>query len=51
MSRLGPSTTGVGCRYVKDLTKIDLEVLEAIVDESDRTLTAGTHGDRAADHR
>ena len=40
LSRLGPHTTGVGCLYVKDLAKIDLEVLEAIVDESYRTLTA-----------
>ena len=51
LSRLGPHTTGVGCLYVKDLAKVDLEVLEAIVDESYRTLTAGTNGQRAADHR
>ena len=51
LSRLGPHTTGVGCLYVKDLSKVDLGVLEAIVDESYRTLTAGTHGHRAADHR
>ena len=51
LSRLGPHTTGVGCLYVKDLSKVDLAVLEAIVDESYRTLTAGTHGQRAADHR
>ncbi len=51
LSRLGPHTTGVGCLYVKDLSKVDLGVLEAIVDESYRTLTAGTNGQRAADHR
>ena len=51
LSRLGPHTTGVGCLYVKDLAKVDLGVLEAIVDESYRTLTAGTYGHRAADHR
>ena len=51
LSRLGPHTTGVGCLYVKDLAKIDLEVLEAIVDESYRTLTSGTQGHRAAEHR
>jgi hypothetical protein len=51
LSRLGPHTTGVGCLYVKDLAKVDLGVLEAIVDESYRTLTAGTHGHRAAEHR
>jgi len=51
LSRLGPHTTGVGCLYLKDLSKIDLAVLEAIVDECYRTLTAGTYGQRAADHR
>jgi len=51
LSRLGPHTTGVGCLYVKDLANVDLGVLEAIVDESYRTLTAGTYGHRAADHR
>ncbi len=40
LSRLGPHTTGVGCLYLKDLSKVDLAVLEAIVDESYRTLTA-----------
>ncbi|HSU36957.1 MAG TPA: DUF1801 domain-containing protein [Propionibacteriaceae bacterium] len=39
LSRLGPHTTGVGCLYVKDLAKVDLGVLEAIVDESYQTLT------------
>jgi hypothetical protein len=51
LSRLGPHTTGVGCLYVKDLAKVDLGVLEAIVDESYRTLTAGTQGHRAAEDR
>ena len=51
LSRLGPHTTGVGCLYVKDLADVDLGVLEAIVDESYRTLTAGPYGHRAADHR
>ena len=51
LSRLGPHTTGVGCLYVKDLAKVDLGVLEAIVGESYHTLTAGTHGHRAADDR
>ena len=40
LSRLGPHTTGVGCLYLKDLSQVDLEVLEAIVEESYRTLTA-----------
>jgi hypothetical protein len=51
LSRLGPHTTGVGCLYVKDLAKVDLGVLEAIVGESYHTLTAGTYGHRAADNR
>jgi hypothetical protein len=47
LEQLGPHTTGVGCVYVKDLEKIDLSVLEAIVAESYRTLTSGTYGLRA----
>ena len=47
LERLGPHTTGVGCLYIKDLDKIDLSVLEAIVDESYRTVTAGTYMLRA----
>jgi hypothetical protein len=51
LSRLGPHTTSVGCLYIKDLTQVDLGVLEEIVGESYRTLTAGTFTNRAADHR
>jgi hypothetical protein len=51
LSRLGPHTTSVGCLYIKDLAKVDLGVLEEIVAESYRTLTSGTYGNRAADHR
>jgi len=47
LKQLGPHTTGVGCLYIKDLDKIDLSVLEGIVTESYRTLTAGTYGLRA----
>ncbi len=47
LKKLGPHTTGVGCLYVKDLDKIDVSVLEAIVAESYRTLTADTYGLRA----
>src|SRR5215218_10268641 len=47
LERLGPHTTGVGCLYIKDLDKIDLSVLEGIMTESYRTLTAGTYGLRA----
>jgi hypothetical protein len=51
LARLGPHTTGVGCVYVKNLAQVDLGVLEEIVGESYRTLTAGTYPNRAADHR
>ena len=51
LSRLGPHTASVGCLYLKDLSKVDLGVLEEIVGESYRTLTAGVFGNRAADHR
>jgi hypothetical protein len=47
LEQLGPHTTGVGCLYIKDLTQIDVSVLEAIVAESYRNLTAGTYGLRA----
>jgi hypothetical protein len=47
LDQLGPHTTGVGCLYIKDLDKIDLAVLEAIVAESYRTLTADTYRLRA----
>jgi Domain of unknown function (DU1801) len=51
LGRLGPHTTGVGCLYLKDLSQVDLEVLEKIVGESYQTVTAGTYTNRAADHR
>jgi hypothetical protein len=47
LTRLGPHTTGVGCLYIKDLDTIDLAVLEAVVAESYRTLTADTYPLRA----
>jgi Domain of unknown function (DU1801) len=47
LTQLGPHTTGVGCLYIKDLDKIDLSILEGIITESYRTLTAGTYGLRA----
>jgi uncharacterized protein DUF1801 len=42
LDQLGPHTTGVACIYVKDLTAVDLEVLETIVSRSYATLTAST---------
>jgi len=47
LEQLGPHTTGVGCIYVKDLTAVDLEVLETIVSRSYAALTAGAYTKRA----
>jgi hypothetical protein len=47
LKQLGPHATGVGCLYIKDLDKIDIPVLEGIVTESYRNLTADTYGLRA----
>ena len=49
LAKLGPHTTGVGCLYVKDLTRVDLEVLEEILGDSYRRLSAGTYDKRARD--
>ncbi len=49
LESLGPHSTGVGCVYIKDLTEIDLGVLEAIVANSYATLTADTYTERARD--
>ena len=48
LERLGPNTTGVGCIYLKDLTLVDLAIVEQIFRTSYATLTAGrTHSERA----
>jgi hypothetical protein len=47
LNQLGPHTTGVGCLYIKDLDKIDISILEVIVAESYRTLSADTYTLRA----
>jgi hypothetical protein len=47
LRQLGPHATGVGCLYIKDLGTIDLSVLEAIISESYRTITADTYSLRA----
>ena len=49
LDRLGPHTTGVGCIYIKDLEKVDLDALEAIVGRSYERLTAGVWPNRAAE--
>ncbi|MGH2776498.1 MAG: DUF1801 domain-containing protein [Actinomycetota bacterium] len=47
LSRLGPHTTGVGCLYIKDLSAVDLDVLEQIIRSSYETLSADTYRHRA----
>ena len=47
LGQLGPHTTGVGCIYMKDLTAVDLDVLEAVVARSFGAVTAGTFTKRA----
>ena len=49
LEQLGPHTTGVGCIYLKDLSAVDLAILEAIVATSYATLTDGTYTKRARD--
>jgi len=43
---LGAHRTGVGSVYITNLKKVDLAVLETIIAESYRTLTAGTYEHR-----
>jgi hypothetical protein len=47
LERLGPHRPGVGCVYLKDLSAVDLEVLEELVRRSYATLTEGTYTKRA----
>ena len=49
LERLGPHTTGLVCVYIKDLEAVDLGVLEGIVAESYRNVTAGVWAKRARD--
>ncbi|WP_346234098.1 DUF1801 domain-containing protein [Parafrigoribacterium mesophilum] len=49
LARLGEYSTGVGCLYLKDLEKVDLAVLEEIIDSSYRTAASGVFGNRARD--
>ncbi|MFP2960367.1 DUF1801 domain-containing protein [Myxococcus sp. 1LA] len=49
LAKLGPHTSGTGCLYIKDLTKVDLDVLTGIVRASFKTVTAGTSGKRASE--
>lgn len=44
LAKLGPHTTGAGCLYLKDLTKLDLDVLAGMIRASFETVTAGTFG-------
>jgi hypothetical protein len=47
LERLGPHKIGVGCLYLKDLTTVDLSVLEEMIKRSYTALTSGTYGMRA----
>jgi len=49
LAKLGPHSTGVGCLYLRNLDDIDLDVLESMVRDSYRTVTADTFGQRARD--
>ena len=51
LTRLGPHTSGVGTIYIKDLTRLDVDVLRDIVAQSCVTLTGGTYRLRARDTR
>jgi hypothetical protein len=49
LQRLGPHTTGLVCLYLKNLDDVDLGVLEGIVADSYRNVTAGIFTKRARD--
>jgi hypothetical protein len=49
LSRLGPHKTGLVCLYITNLDKVDLGVLEGILRESYRAVTAGVFASRAKD--
>lgn len=49
LARLGPHSTGMGCLYLPDLEKIDLDLLRSIVTRSYQTVTAGIFSNRAQD--
>lgn len=34
LAQLGPHSTGAGCLYIKDLEKVDLDVLRGILERS-----------------
>jgi len=44
LARLGPHTTSASCLYLKDLSKVDLAVLEELVAASYRAVTAPGFG-------
>lgn len=47
LAHLGPHKTGVGCLYISNLDKVDLNVLEEIVTSSWRSVSSGTYTQRA----
>lgn len=49
LERLGAHKAAVGCLYITNLDRVDLGVLEEIIAESWRTMSAGTYEHRAAE--
>jgi hypothetical protein len=49
LDALGDHTTGVGCLYLRDLDRVDLDVLERIVAASYRRVTAAGFGQHTGD--
>lgn len=41
LGALGPHTTGVGCLYIKDLDRVDLDVLRGILERSRAWVESG----------
>lgn len=51
LERLGDHKATVGCLYITNLDKVDMAVLDAIIDESWHTMNSGTYLHRAAESR
>jgi hypothetical protein len=49
LGRLGAHKTGLVCLYITNLDKVDLDVLEGILTESYRKVSAGVFSQRAKD--
>lgn len=51
LARLGPHTASLVCVYIKDLEKVDLDVLEEVLLASYRNVTDGVFTKRARDSK